>query len=77
MTDTHACFCVGPPGDCPCIRRGESTPNRRRTDSPQWPVAKHCSVCNIRIDGVMGYVCSNDNCPIFPRVTSETKMPTV
>lgn len=27
---------------------------------PDWNV---CKVCNLRFEGVMGYVCSNANCP--------------
>lgn len=28
-----------------------------------------CPKCDLKAEGVMGYVCSMSNCPIFPRAT--------
>ena len=34
-----------------------------------WPGVRNCSKCGINLDGVMGYVCSDANCPTFMKVT--------
>jgi hypothetical protein len=34
-----------------------------------WPVVRNCSKCGINLDGVMGYVCGDTNCPTFMKVT--------
>jgi len=64
-----SCYCIGPPNDCPCIRRKEGKPERRYPERTSWPDARYCSECSIRVDGVMGYVCSSSRCPIFPKAT--------
>ena len=36
---------------------------------PNWPsvpsIGKNCPKCGISLDGVMGYVCGDTNCPTF------------
>lgn len=39
---------------------------------PVWPGVRSCSKCGIRLDGVMGYVCSDQTCPTFRHVWSGT-----
>jgi len=34
-----------------------------------WPGVRNCAKCGINLDGVMGYVCSDANCPTFMKVT--------
>ena len=36
---------------------------------PLWPGVRNCSKCGINLDGVMGYVCGDTNCPTFMKVT--------
>jgi hypothetical protein len=36
---------------------------------PVWPGVRNCSKCGINLDGVMGYVCGDANCPTFMKVT--------
>ena len=36
---------------------------------PVWPGVRNCSKCGINLDGVMGYVCSDQACPTFMKVT--------
>lgn len=40
---------------------------------PNWPsvpsIGKNCPKCGISLDGVMGYVCGDTNCPTFLKVT--------
>jgi hypothetical protein len=36
---------------------------------PVWPGVRNCSKCGINLDGVMGYVCGDTNCPTFLKVT--------
>jgi hypothetical protein len=43
-----------------------------------WPPAPDgavavCGVCGLRIMPVMGYVCPNMRCPVFPHVTCGTQ----
>jgi hypothetical protein len=42
-------------------------------DPPVWPgptlSKKTCSKCGMSLDGVMGYVCGDNNCPTFLKVT--------
>lgn len=33
------------------------------------PCYNACPVCKINLTGVMGYVCNNPKCPVFPVVT--------
>ena len=37
---------------------------------PVWPGVRNCSKCGINLDGVMGYVCSDQACPTFRHVWS-------
>lgn len=34
-----------------------------------WPGVRNCSKCGINLDGVMGYVCNDQHCPTFMKVT--------
>ena len=34
-----------------------------------WPGVRNCSKCGINLDGVMGYVCNDQHCPTFLKVT--------
>lgn len=40
---------------------------------PKWPtvpsIGQSCPKCGISLDGVMGYVCGDTNCPTFLKVT--------
>jgi len=36
---------------------------------PVWPGVRSCSKCGISLEGVMGYVCGDINCPTFMKVT--------
>ena len=39
-------------------------------DNPNiYPGARSCSRCGINLTGVMGYVCSDQHCPTFMKVT--------
>lgn len=33
------------------------------------PNSPTCPKCGLKAEGVMGYVCSMSNCPLFPRAT--------
>jgi hypothetical protein len=33
------------------------------------PVVAICGECGLELHRVMGYVCSRENCPCFPRIT--------
>ena len=37
---------------------------------PVWPSVRSCSKCGITLEGVMGYVCSDQACPTFRHVWS-------
>lgn len=37
--------------------------------TPETQLMRNCSRCGISLTGVMGYVCSDAQCPTFPRVT--------
>jgi hypothetical protein len=39
---------------------------------PVWPGVRSCSKCGINLEGVMGYVCSDQACPTFRHVWSGT-----
>ena len=40
------------------------------TDNPNpYPRVRSCSRCGINLTGVMGYVCSDQHCPTFMKVT--------
>lgn len=52
-------------------------PNYPRPISPTFPMplveaGRNCSRCGISLTGAMGYVCSDAQCPTFPRVTCVT-----
>jgi len=32
------------------------------------PLTNRCSICNIDFSGVMGYVCDNMACPMYPKI---------
>ena len=34
-----------------------------------WPGVRNCAKCGINLDGVMGYVCNDTQCPTFMKVT--------
>jgi hypothetical protein len=41
---------------------------------PATPVPakySYCPVCGIKLYEIMGYVCGNQDCPVFPQVTCE------
>ena len=40
--------------------------------APLWPGIRSCSKCGISLDGVMGYVCSDQLCPTFVHTWSGT-----
>ncbi len=40
--------------------------------TPSIPTKKICPACGLELSNVMGYVCANQNCPTFPRVTWAT-----
>ena len=40
--------------------------------SPYFELKETCPKCGIKINGVMGYVCSSPNCPTYPQVTCDT-----
>lgn len=42
---------------------------------PQYDVRETCPKCGIRLNGVMGYVCSSINCPTFYQTTCDTSIP--
>lgn len=44
-------------------------PTWPNTPNP-WRMETKCSKCGIDLTGVMGYVCSNSQCPTFPRIWS-------
>lgn len=39
---------------------------------PSWPGVRSCSRCGISLEGVMGYVCSDQHCPTFKHTWSGT-----
>jgi len=39
---------------------------------PVWPGVRSCSKCGITLEGVMGYVCSDQACPTFKHTWSGT-----
>ena len=39
---------------------------------PNFEPRNNCSKCGMKLDQVMGYVCSSPNCPTFPQVTCGT-----
>lgn len=52
-------------------------PNYPHPISPTFPMplveaGRNCSRCGISLTGAMGYVCSDAQCPTFPRVTCVT-----
>ena len=40
--------------------------------APLWPGIRSCSKCGISLDGVMGYVCADQQCPTFVHTWSGT-----
>ena len=48
-------------------------PPYKHDPSAPWPsvptIGKSCPKCGISLDGVMGYVCGDTNCPTFLKVT--------
>lgn len=82
--DAHACFCVGPQKGqplCPCEMRGVIQKNGRWVKpeqdlGPVYPLVeppdvekKYCYKCGIPLEGVMGYVCYEKNCPTFLNIS--------
>ena len=39
---------------------------------PLWPGVRSCSKCGINLEGVMGYVCTDQSCPTFKHTWSGT-----
>lgn len=42
---------------------------------PNLSVTETCPKCGIRLNGVMGYVCSSINCPTYYQTTCDTSIP--
>ena len=40
--------------------------------APLWPGVRSCSKCGISLEGVMGYVCTDQQCPTFVHAWSGT-----
>lgn len=68
------------------LREGLATPSVTAPVIPTWPnpmpcqdmkfgTSTNCSKCGINLTGVMGYVCSDMNCPTFRNVWSGTMIP--
>ena len=86
MTSIHACNCIGPQNGeplCPCMMRGVIKRDGRyiRPEQDLGPVPdtifgvpvvvrNFCPRCGIRLEGAMGYVCTDENCPTFTVVRS-------
>jgi hypothetical protein len=52
----------------------QAAPAAQQPLTDEWPVRPaECGVCGLRLDQVMGYVCNNQNCVVFPQVTCSTK----
>lgn len=52
----------------------------KKEQDKKWPAPKpyepyldtttQCQQCGLTFDGISGYVCTNQKCPLFPRITS-------
>lgn len=66
----------GKPGCAPPQRTQDGLPIiPGRPEQPAGPAdgaVAQCGVCGLRILPVMGYVCSNPRCGVFPQVTCAT-----
>lgn len=45
-------------------------PQHPITPTPTGQVQLACSKCGMLLNGVMGFVCPNQDCPVQPKITS-------